>query len=275
MAKNLFETLNKRMQQPDQQIGMTDQTQNTQSLLRAKLGKASSNTSVPAISNIQEQQAVQQAQNQQKQIQQQGTVLAQQETQQNLERQANEAEKFRQIDDKSKQLANSFKLQTDDLLNEFERGKLKLDDNKDASKTEQLAFQLRLQDQNYLEKLKTEGDLSRFNSAEDFRMAAAEQEVADNKALLSMGLDAQAFANMNDATFNKALATMDVNQSIEMFKQEQAQAKKMAKWKLLGSLVSIGSSAAGSSGGGGGGGSSGNTGGGSMAGSGSGGGSVA
>lgn len=247
MAKTLFETLNKKMQAPEQQIGVTDQTAQTQSLLRTKLGKAGSNTSVPAASNIQEQQAVKQAQNQQGQIQQQVKVNIEQENQQNLASAAQNAERMREIDDKAKSMANNFQLQSDDLLNEFERGRLKLADQKDASKAEQLGFNLRLQDQNYLNKLKSEGDLSRFNSSEDFKMAAAEQEVADNKALLSMGLDAQAFAQMSDAEFTKALSTMDVNQSIEMFKQEQEQAKKMAKWKMLGAVVGAGTAAYGNS----------------------------
>lgn len=255
MAKNLFETLNKKMQAPEAQVGMTDQTQQTQGLLRAKLGKASAGGgATPSISNVQEQQAVKQAQNQQAQTAQQGQVMAQQETQANIGQQAQTAEAMRGIDDRQKELSNNFKLQTDDLMNEFQRGQLKLDDNKDAAKTEQLGFQLRLQDDDYINRLKTEGDLARFNSDQDFRNAAAEQQVADNKALLSMGLDAQAFAQMKDADFSKVLATMDVNKAIEMFKQEQEQQKKMAKYKLLSSAVSIGSSYAGSSGGGAGGG---------------------
>lgn len=247
MAKNLFETLNKKLKQPENQIGMTDQTQQTQSLLRTKLGKAGSSQAVPGISNIQEQQAVQSAQNQQQQQGRQGQILAEEENQTNLAQQQQVEQKMKELDDKIKVMNNSFKIDSDNLLAEFERGQLKLGDQKDNSKAEQLGFQLRLQDQNYINKLKTEGDLSRFNSAEDFRLAAAEQEVADNTALLEMGLDAQNFANMNDSLYAKTLATMDVNQAINLFKQEQEQAKKMAKYKLLGSLVSTGSSAYGNS----------------------------
>lgn len=251
MAKNLFETLNKNMQKPEQQIGMTDQTQQVQGLLRTKLGKAtSSNNAVPGISNIQEQQAVKQAQNQQSQIAQQGQIQAEQANQQDIAQKAQEQESIRQINEKSKDIANTFQLQTNDLLNEFERGQAKLGDTKDAAKTEQLAFQLRLQDQNYIDQLQREGDLNRFNSAEDFKLAAAEQQVADNKALLSMGLDAEAFANMKDSEFAKALSTMDVNKAIEMFKQEQEQQKKMSRYKLLGSLVSTGANYAGNKSGG-------------------------
>lgn len=251
MAKNLFETLNKKMQQPESQVGVTDQTATTQSLLRTKLGKASSSGAAPAASNIQEQQAVKQAQNQQSQVAGQGQVLAEQENQQNIEQATVEQDKMRKLDDRSKELAASFRLNSDDLLNEFERGEAVLDDKKDQSKTEQLGFQLRLQDQAYLDKLKSEGEISRFNNEQDFKVAAAEQAVGDNEALLKMGLDAQAFANMNDATFSKALATMDVNKAIELFNAEQAQNKKMAKWKMLTSLTSVGSNMMGSGGGGG------------------------
>lgn len=243
MAKNLFETLNKQMQAPDQQIGMTDQTAQTQSLLRTKLGKANSGSSaVPGISNIQEQQAVQGAQNQQTQQAQSGVVQAQQETQQDLGQQAQTSQQFQALDDRQKELVNNFQVQTSDLLQDFQRGNLKLDDAKDAAKTEQLGFQLRLQDQSYLDKLKSDGDLDRFNNAQDFKVAAAEQEVSDNTALLSMGLDAQAFANMNDADFTKALGTMDVNSAIQLFQQQQEQQQKMAKYKMLGSIVSTGTS---------------------------------
>lgn len=258
MAKNLFETLNKKMQEPQAQPGMTDQTQQAQSLLRTKLGKAGMGSSaVPAASNIQEQQAVKQAQNQMSQVASAGQIQAEQATQEALGQQAQEAESFRQIEQRQKDLESNFRLSTDELLQEFERGKLKLEDSKDAAKTEQLGFQLRLQDQNYINELKRQGDLNRFKSDQDFRVAAAEQEIADNKALLQMGIDAKAFANMQDAEFSKVLATMDVNQAIQMFKDEQAHAKKMGKWKMLASLVSTGSSMYGQSGSG-----SGNTGGG-------------
>lgn len=253
MASTLFDTIRGQLQSPgsnSQPAPIADQTKQTQNLLRAKLGKASSTGGgAPRLSNIGERVANQQTQLGMQQLGQQGQQQAQQQQQQQLGQQAQEQQQLAQIADKQKTMNQQFSQETENTLQEFSRGKLKLSDQKDASKMEQLGFNLRLQDQNYIDALQNDGAMKRLNNANDFKIEQAQSMFDNNETLVKMGLDSRAAANADDRVFDQALAQMDINKAITMFNDEQKAAKKAAPYTMLNSLVSAGAGAAANQGG--------------------------
>jgi hypothetical protein len=241
MAKTLFDTISKTLQAAPAPQQQQDQTAQVQGLLRAKLGKATTGTgAAPAASNVQEQVANRQTQLQGQQLQQQGVVEAQQLQQQAAGQQGQLAEQQRQLAEQSKSQTQRFNLDSENLLSEFERGLVRLDDNREATKAEQLGFQLRLQDKQYLQALEMSGAKERIRNAQNFAVEIANTEIGMNKALLKLGLDSKAIAEASERQFNEGLGRMGIDEARSLFREEQNHQRRMAPYTAGSAILSAG-----------------------------------
>lgn len=245
MANNLLDALRQGNNQALQKPGLTDETSKLGTLLRAKSGKAVGGPEASA-SNLQEQQAVvQSGQQMQEQVAPQAAIQQAGLEQQQVGQQQQEEQQVQEIQQARKFDTIQNKLKTTSILNELERDKDRLDIAKDKAKLEQVGFQLRLQDKQYLDNLQREGSRSRLNSEVGFKEAMADEVLGNSKQLLSKNLEGRSVLDADDRTFRKSLAAMGVQDAYGMFKEDQKSAKQRAAWEGAGALGTAGIGAAG------------------------------
>lgn len=243
MAKTLMDTIRGNLEQPGGQSQQADQTERTQSLLRAKLGKAGGIGTTPRISSIQEQQAQQQTRLGQQRQQTEGMLRGAELGQQERAIQVREQEQLADIGERRQDIEQRFNLQSSNILSELEREGRKLDDKRQTAKMEQLGFQLRLQDKAYLADLEREGRRARLDDSLSFKEQLAKDNFADMEELFRDKIDFRQLANMSDREFKEELARMDANYAMEMAHEAEKQQAKMAKWQAIGTIAGAGASA--------------------------------
>lgn len=236
MANNLLDTI--RTNSALTQQGQTDETAKLGTLLRARSGKS---LSAPTISssNLGEQSAVAQTNStlqnqvaptaalQNAQQQQQSSAITQQAGQQ-----MSDIAQSRRFDD-----AQS-KLKTDQLLSDLERNKGQIDVNRDKASLEQAAFQLRLQNQNYVQDLQREGARARLDNDVGFKQAIADQSLnINNQELLQKQLGNKSILSASDREFKQAMAQMGVDTAYDMFTNEAKAQKERAIYSSIASLA--------------------------------------
>lgn len=236
---NLLDTI--RANNPAlQQQGQTDQTQSLQTLMRAKSGKAVSGPEV-ASSNLQEQQAVQQTNNQMQnqiapaaQIQNEGQREQQTAQTQQTQQKQSEIAQGRRFDDLQT------KIKTDQILADLERGKGKIATDQSNAQLEQVGQNLRLQNAQYIDNLQREGNMSRLGDDASFKQELARSVLGNNQALLEKQLGNKSILDTNSREFKEAMAKMDVNTAWDMFGNSLAAEKQRAAYSGAGSLATAG-----------------------------------
>lgn len=236
---NLLDTIRTNSQSLPEQ-GVTDESNKLQTLLRAKSGKAVTGAA-PAVSNLGEQQADVQANEQiQNQVMPQAVM---QNTQQAIQ-----SEGIQQQEDQQKaSIAQARgldtvqnRIRTQQVLDDLGRNKESLDLQKDNASLEQVASSLRLQDKQYLDNLQREGNTRRLNNSLEFNEALTQSIFDDNQDLLEKNLAGQSILNANQRDFSKALAQMGANDAYSMFKTGQQTAQEQQMWQSIGALGTAG-----------------------------------
>src|SRR4029077_4954810 len=103
------------------------------------------------------------------------------------------------------------RIQTNQILSDLERSKGEVNVQQDQAKMEQLGFQLRLQNQAYLDNLQREGSRQRLNNDLQFKQELSATVLGDNQKLLEQQIGNKSLLDSNTRDFNKSMAQMDVN----------------------------------------------------------------
>lgn len=249
MATKIMDTLKNRLQSPQGQQpagGVEDQTQRTQSLLRAKLGKASQPGAQPRMSNIREQQAAQQARMGQERLQREGQVAGQQLKQQERAVQVQEQEQMADIGERQQDLQAQYARQADAMLQQFQREGRKLQDRRDAAQAEQLGHQIRFQNRDYITSLQREAATARLDNEAEFREQLARQQFKDMEQVFR---DQQAYsqlANASQREFNEMMNQIQLDDAVQMAEEQRQAEIERAPWIILGGATTAGTAAAGS-----------------------------
>ncbi len=237
----LFDMLQKKMnepiQAPAQGLGSTDQAAG---LLRTKLtgqdlGQASG--SEPQRSTIGEQAAVQQTQQALGQIQQQSQITQEQQAQQSADQvqqdilNRQQEQNTRQI--KQEQFAN----QANSLLQEYTRGKKKIQTAEDIQKMEQAAALIRFSSKKYTEELELAGRNKRLDEDFAFKQAYYDQEFADRKEYLQNKIDWDKIMAADDLAYNEELAKISLDDAIASSNIAIDAANTQAMWQGASTLV--------------------------------------
>lgn len=227
---NLLEALQPQMQ---------DTTSGLATLLRAKSGKAAGGPST-ALSTQQEQAALAQtvqamqpveaaAQTQAKAQEQQAREVEQRASQQQTEiaqsRQANQMQT---------------QLRTDQLLQELEQGRGKMDLAKYQSNLEQVGFNLRLSNKEYVDNLQREGARARLNDKIQFEKQLSQSILASNKELLERQLGNKSILAASDREFSKRMAEMGVQNAWQILNNDIKAAKEIGQAQAVGGLLKAG-----------------------------------
>lgn len=236
---NLLDTI--RQNNPALQPGgVTDQTTNLQTLLRAKSGKAVGGSEV-AASNLGEQAAVSQTNNQlQNQVAPQATIqntaMAQQMAgQQQQERiQSSDIAQQRRFDNLQT------RIKTDQLLNDLERNKGQLDMQRNKAQMEQVGINLRMQNSRYIQDLQREGTGRRLQDQNQFNEALMDSQLGANRQLLEKQLGNTSILKANDRQFRDSVAQIDINTAYDMFKNDMAEQKQRSLYSGAGAITTAG-----------------------------------
>lgn len=222
---------------------MQDTTSGLATLLRAKSGKAVAGPST-ALSTQQEQAALAQT------VQAMQPVEAAAETQAMAqEQQAREVEQRaeqQQTEIAQAREANRMQtqLRTDQLLQELEQGRGKMDLARYQSNLEQVGFNLRLDNKEYVDNLQREGARARLNDRVQFEKQLALSTLANNKELLEKELGNRSVLAASDREFSKKLAEMGIQNAWQILNNDIKAAQEIGQAQAVGGLITAGVSAA-------------------------------
>lgn len=223
-----------------QKAGVEDNTAEAQRLLAAKKGKASTSGDV-AASNLGEQQAV--AQTNQQMM---GTVAPEAAAQQaEIGQQAAGQEQQQQAQEQ--QIAQSARfnslqnnIQTKKLLDQLEQSKGQLDVTKQKAATDQVAQGLRLGNAQYIDTLQREGARQRLDDSQSFQEALTKANFGDAQEQLQQKMGDQSILAANDRTYKQAMAKMDANLAYQIFGQDMSAEQQKQLYSSMGGLAQSG-----------------------------------
>lgn len=211
----LLDSINKQISTPGQAPAM-GATQQIGGLLRAKLGKASTSAGAPAQSNIQEQLAQQDTQNQLKSVANVGAVQGEGMQQQSADQTQQATQQLAQHNEALASQQDQFSRQTTAILENLKNNQASLSADKQMAQMEQAGFMIRGMNDQYVQELKRQGQLSRLQDNTSFREAAAQDIMADEMELFNSQLQFKQMFDINDRSFNEQLSGMSDNFALKM-----------------------------------------------------------
>jgi len=238
----LFDTLQQNLGQ-QAATPAVGQGKRLQDLLKAQQGKAAGPTTGPAASALGEQAAAVQTQAAGREQVIQGQLAAQGLQQQQLEQQRQSQQQMAEVESKRQSLLQNAQLQTSQILNEAKREGKQLSFDKDAIKIEQLGFNLRLQDDQYMQALQIQAGKQRLNNSVDFNVAMQKSILQDNYDILKSNLNVETILAGNAQAAEKELARMTLDQALELGKDQIKAENKKAMYKSIGGMVTGGAMA--------------------------------
>lgn len=199
-----------------QQQGVTDATQRAQTLLQAKSGKQLG-TDALAPSNIEEQQAVEQANTQIKQdvapqlnLQSQNEATAAEATVQQGKAetlQAGQAQQYTNLKAKT-QLA--------DMLQSLQQSKGQVQTQEQTQSLEQASFLMSMQDRNYVQQLQQVGQVRNLSNKMNFLGQMQDVVFGASSELVKQQLGQQNILAMSKRDFSTAMAQMSIDDAVKV-----------------------------------------------------------
>ncbi len=233
MADN--QTLNPSLGRP------TDQKAKLEKLLRAKSGKAVGAGTGPASSAIQEQAATQEVAAQAKDIESQ-QIMQQQQVQQQEVQLEEQAKQQREMDTEAAKIqTKEFNRQKDNILNDLERNFKRMDMKERESKFQMAATMLRLDNDKYIHKLRTQGKRDRINSQAAWQRKFAETQAADMMTYFTNNMMSADALFKSDEEFKTLMGEMDIQDALDLMDEQAKQASAQQSGQALGSAISAGS----------------------------------
>ena len=229
---NLLETIQKNRQQVlGQQAPVTDETQRIRELLRAKSGKAAS-SSASNISNIGEQAAVDQTNQQLASLIPQATIQSQQENvaaagqmqqQKQQKQEISQARNFNTVQNN---------IRTQQLLSSLERDKGELDLDRDRAKLEQTSFLLAMQDKQYTDQLEAIGKRRRLDNAQVFASEMQDLAFGQYLGLLQDKLNKNDILAASDREFAEMMNNLSIQDAIKIAEIENKNAQNESDFNI-------------------------------------------
>jgi hypothetical protein len=220
---NLLDTI----RQNSQKMGMTDETQKTAQLLRAKSGKSGAAT---PQSNLGEAAAVDAGNAELGQTNQANQLIQSNLEQKQMELDQSQKNSSRAIETERNRNQLESRLQVESVLRDLERDMGKVDMNRDQARFEQVASGLRFQNQQYMDNLEREGKRSRLDDKLAFDQHLQQAVYDDSLALLQKHLGNKSILDMDDREFEVLLAKMDSRTLWREYQDTVDAARKRAPW---------------------------------------------
>lgn len=213
-------------------------TQQVQALAQAATGKADAmGAGAPQASRLGEQQALLTQQQQQRQLQTQGIAQAQQvkaaeqQQRQQLYVQRRSLEE-REIGVKQRMLNDAM-----NMVQQLEQNKDEISFKRMQAGYEQMGFQLRLTNKDYIERLKIEGAKSRLRDKNRFEEQLQKTTWGHLNELLESDLEFQRVMNADERDFEREVAEWDLSKWREIKDFEAAQASAQRKYEAINQIT--------------------------------------
>lgn len=212
----LLDSLRERLQAQPTPTPAGSGVETVRKLIQAGTGKQAAPTTAPRQSNLQELREEAATRAGQRQLNLAGQIQSEQLAQ----READITQRAQQADvqfqESFKDIQNNLVQKTNQLLNQFESGQKTLDIQKNISEIEQLGFNLRLQNAQYLNQLQTAGQVARLDNELEFKKQLAQNVFRDNQQLLINDLAFQRIIEADDREFAAELAAMNTDYALEV-----------------------------------------------------------
>ena len=144
------------------------------------------------------------------------------------------------LTEQSLNVSQQMQLQATKLIDNFQRDKGQLELNKTRARIEQLGFNLRLSNQQYVDKLKAAGRRARLDNAVKFQEALAETVFRDEMSLFNNDLNFRSLLRANDRDFEKEIAAMDIETALKLSSLEVETAQAQQMWGGIGQILQTG-----------------------------------
>jgi hypothetical protein len=237
----LLNKLKEQLQAPTSQpTNLGGQTDTVRGLLQAKSGKEVQSSGAPRQSSIKEKMAEQQTRQAGQQLQQAGQIQAAQLEEREADIGQREVIQEQQFQENLKNIQANFDQRSNSILQQFESGQKRLDNSRDLEELEQVGFEARLQNKQYIDQLTSEGDKKRLDNSLVFKQEMARNVLKDNQDLLTNDLAFKAITEADDRQFQREIADMDINYAMDIANNAAKSASQRQTIEGVGGLVSAG-----------------------------------
>lgn len=237
----LLDTLKQNLGQVGQAEAVADETGTVKQLLAAKRGIIGPQTALgPRGFSVAEAAAKAPAQQQLAETAQAAQLQATGIGQAAAGQAEEERQRTGQIEMQRQQASLQNKIQTENLLRGLEQNRAALTEDQRKAGMEQVAAQLRLQNDAYITNLQREGNRSRLQDDLAFDEQLKKDIAADNIALLKIKFGNQSALDADDRAFTKALAKIDFATAAAMARENSRFAQTQATIQGLGSVATTG-----------------------------------
>jgi len=215
----------------------------TQQMAQASTGKASTEGTGIAVSNIGEQVATQDAAKQQQQLATQANAMEN-------DQQLKEQEQYMQLHEQELDIRNQalnlkqqFNSRISQVLAEFREKGDELSIEKQKAQVDQITQMTRLLDDKYINNLKIEGTKKRLANKTAFAEAALDAAFDNQLTLLQDDFEARSLLKATDREFNIKLENMGMQTAMNIVNAEVEAGKTALAWRAAGSAIETGISA--------------------------------
>lgn len=212
----------------------------TQQMAQASTGKAATEGTGIAVSNIGEQLATQEAAKQQQQLATQASAME-------SEQQQKEQEQYMQLHDQELEIRNQalnvkqqFNSRLSQVLAEFKDKGDELDIEKQKAQVDQITQMTRLLDDKYVNSLKIEGARSRLADKKAFAEAALDAAFNNQLGLLQDDFEARTLLRADERTFKIKLEQMGMQTAMDVVNSEIEAGKEAMQWRAVSSAIETG-----------------------------------
>lgn len=213
------------------------QTQAIQRLATAKTGKA---VEGPRLSSQQEKlaqaQAIPALEEQQEREEMAFRGLEEQSFEIKQQAEQNAARMTQQALSVSQQMQQ----EAANLINNFQKDTTQLELAKNKARIEQLGFNLRLSDQQYIDKLKAAGRKARLDNEIRFQEALTRTIFEDEMELFNNDLQFRSLLNANEREFEKELANIDIETALKLAATDAETQSSRMMWSGIAQMGAAG-----------------------------------
>jgi len=233
---NLLESLGKTQTQRAQQP-VPGQAANLRKLLASKSGKAGAATG-PAISGIQEQQALKDFGTQATVQQQAGQIAAEQQKQAQAAQTQQTTQAQQRLSNQRAAQQQQFDQQVAKVTNNLQRFKNDLESAEGKQALAEALHTRRLADKEYMTNLERVGQEKRLLDRQAFELEAGKTAFENWQELFNSEQEFQKVMDLNDAEYKKGLAQMGIDQARSVVQSNIEAMNRQAQWSALGSFGS-------------------------------------
>lgn len=212
------------------------QSQRLEELQRASTGRLARETG-PKTTYLAEQVAATAAEQQRKEDVLAGQVAAEELTMAEKEQQ----ERFRQqnklIDERVLNARQDMQNKVSNILQEYAERTGEIQMREDSAKTQFALGMMRMSNDDYLDRLETEGAAARLNETAAFEWELTQSIFKDELDLLRNDLAFQAAMNADEREFKEYMAEMDLMTALELAQDEAAALQTLAKYEAIGDIT--------------------------------------